>query len=426
MADKELPGWAVRLREERTKRLWSQKTTAVRLRNAADDQTRAALPGVDSIQRYIRSYEAGEHFPGDLYAELYCRAYGLTHEALFGKPPNTATHARLLDLPPTKYDALSLTSWISATNISDDAISSIAQEISLLSETHTKRPPGQLLTDVVQLHQQIQALLRAGKQRLRQTRELYKLDGDLLAHAALLLGDLNFDEAALAYGSTAELCANESDANRAIALSVQAKTQRWRLRFAESADLARRGFECSPATPIRILLACQEANAAALLGDMRRAREALRSAEAAADGSISPDSGVSAWSFPRPRQALFALSVGIKSGDPGAALKAAEMADTAWASGAPWVQATWVQVRLGAGIAHIMKGDLDGTLKEVTPVLTVAPEFRMATITAYTTEMNTRLRQRRFTHDATANEIRQLIQEFNSGALVSRSPGEDQ
>ena len=44
------------------------------------------------------------------------------------------------------------------------------------------------------------------------------------------------------------------------------------MRFANSAEeLARRGYDCSPATPVRILLACQEANAAALLGDAEMA-----------------------------------------------------------------------------------------------------------------------------------------------------------
>jgi hypothetical protein len=84
MAGRELPSWAIRLREERTRRLWSQKVTAVRLRDAADERTRAALPAIDSIRRYVRDYEAGRHAPGDLYAELYCRAFGLTRAALFG------------------------------------------------------------------------------------------------------------------------------------------------------------------------------------------------------------------------------------------------------------------------------------------------------------------------------------------------------
>jgi hypothetical protein len=80
----DVPGWARRIRAERTKRLWSQKTTATRLRDAADSYTRARLPNVANIQRRVRAHEAGKHYPGEVYAELYCRAFGLTREALFG------------------------------------------------------------------------------------------------------------------------------------------------------------------------------------------------------------------------------------------------------------------------------------------------------------------------------------------------------
>jgi hypothetical protein len=397
---------------------------AVRIRDAADDETRAVLPSVESIQRYVRDYEGGRHSPGNLYAELYCRAFGLTCDVLFGNPPEAHFISGWGQLP-TRHDARNLTSWITATNVSGSAIEDIAQATSLLSETHTQCPPVQLLTDVARLHKQIQSLLRVGKQRLRQTRDLFCIDADLLAHGSLLLGDLNFNAAAAAYGSTALLCAMEADANPAIAYSVQAKTERWRLHFAKSADLARRGFDCSPSSSIRILLASQEANAAALFGDMCRAREALHRAEDASAGPLTPDSGVSAWSCPPPRQALFALAVAIRSGDPDSALRAAEMADSAWASGAPRATATWAQVRLAAGIAHIVKGDLDSTLTEFTPVLDLAPEYRMATITGYTSQMDQRLRQRRFQGNVIATEIRQHIHEFNSAALSALTTSED-
>jgi transcriptional regulator with XRE-family HTH domain len=420
MADKELPSWAMRLREERTKRLWSQKVTAVRLRNAADEETRAVLPSVENIQRYVRGYEAGKHFPGELYAELYCRAFGLTHDQLFGTPMTVEP-----DRLPTKHDAHSLIDWITATNVSDDAISNIEQATLILAEKHTQRPPTELLTDVTRLHKQIQDLLHAGKQRFSQTRDLYRIDADLLAHGSLLLGDLHFDVSASAYGSAALLCAKEVGANPAIAFSVQAKTERWRFRFAEAADLARHGFDCSPPTTIRILLASQEAHAAALLGDARRARQALNRAEYAAVGPITPDSGVSAWSCSPPRQALFALAVAIRTGAPDAALRAADMADSAWSSGTPRVAATWAQVRLAAGIAHIMKNDLDSVTKELTPVLSLAPEYRMATITGYTAQIGQRLRQRRFQGNAIAMSIREQIYEFNAAALPTLTASED-
>jgi hypothetical protein len=299
MTDKGSPGWAIRLREERIRRLWSQKVAAVRLRDAADEETRAVLPAVESIQRYVRDYEAGKHFPGDLYAELYCRAFGLTYGILFGTPPGTRTRVTHPDRLPAKDDARSLASWITATNISDNAIDDIAQAISALSEAHTQRAPAGLLTDVVRIHQQVHGLLRGGKQRLRQARALYRLDADLLAHASL----------------------------------------------------------------------------------------------------------------------LYALTVATQSGDPDSALRAAEIADAAWAGGAPRVVGVWAQVWLGAGIARIMKGDLDGAQQELMPVLGLAPKFRIATITGYTASMDKRLQQRLFRNNALAAQMRRQVREFNSGAL---------
>src|SRR6266516_7707774 len=118
MPGKDLPSWAVRLREERVRRLWSQKVTAARLRGGADEHTCALLPPTESIQRYIRDYEAGRHFPGDLYTELYCRAFGLTREALFGKESASGVHGHRPERLPTEQDADSLAAWIATTNTS--------------------------------------------------------------------------------------------------------------------------------------------------------------------------------------------------------------------------------------------------------------------------------------------------------------------
>jgi hypothetical protein len=422
MTDGELPSWAVRLRDERIKRLWSQKVMAARLRKAADERTLPLLPSQASIQRYVRWYEAGEHHPGELYGELYCRVFGLTREALFGSPPVVGQDAGRL---PTEDDAIDTASWITATNTSDDAIEHFLRGASELAEAHTRLPAGELLPHVVGLHRQVQAQLRTGRQRFRQTRKLFRAEADLLAHACLLLGDLRHDRAAEAYGATAALCAQEIGASQAVALSAQAKTARWRRRYAESAELAAQGYGCSPATPIRIVLACQEANAAGLMGDISRARRALHRAEEAANSPLAPDSGSSAWSCPTPRRALYALSVATQAGEPDAALKAAELADAGWAAGDPLVAGTWAQIRVGAGIAHVMKGSLDGAAEEIAPMLTLAPELRMATITGYLETMDVRLRQRRFRHSSPARRLREQIQEFNAAALPTQRAEEN-
>jgi len=168
---------------------------------------------------------------------------------------------------------------------------------------------------------------------------------------------------------------------------------------------------------VRTQLASQEANAAALLGDTRRAKEALRRSEDAA-ASIPADSGLSAWSFPVGRQAIFALSVAMQTGDPDAMLRAANVADTAWANGEPMVTANWAQIRVGAGIAHLHKGSLDEAITEVAPVLVLPPERRVSTITAYMDNLGRRLREPKMMGSKAAAELGQGILDFNAGALL--------
>lgn len=359
--------------------------------------------------RRIKDWEAGRHQPKDPYRLLYCRVFGIDEAELFGeisRPGNAAP----LD------DVVEFAAWIEQSNVGDNTIAILAEKANRLAENHTRTPPRRMLADVAHLHGQTQTLIRGGKQRLCQTRDLLRIEADVLAHACILLGDLHDDEAAIIQGMTAALCAEEAGANTAPALSAQAKTERWRNRYQASADVARRGFERSPSTSLRILLACQEANAAGLLGDFERAQGALRRAEEARD-TIATDSGISPWSCPRPRQALFGLSVALQSGDADAALQAAQMADDAWDSGEPFVYGTWAQIRFGAGNAYVMLGDLNGAADQIVPAMGMSPALRMATITSYLVQMDKRLQDRRFHGSDTAADLREQIRNFNAGAL---------
>ena len=327
------------------------------------------------------------------------------------RPPATPGARQLF----AEEDISSLVAGITESSTSEEAINQLARGTASLAESHTQAPAKKILAEVLRLHRQTQKLL-SGKQRLSQRRELFRIESDLLAHSCLLFGDLQQDFMADEYGTAALLYAEEAGTNKATAWSARAKTMRWQERFIESADIARQGFDCSPSTPIRVQLASQEANAAALLGDATRAREALRRAEVAAE-TVATDSGISAWSFPLGRQAIFALSVAIHTSDPDTALRAAATADAGWASGVPHVPATWAQIRAGAGIAHLMKGSLDGAIEEVTPMLTLAPELRVSTVTAYLENLERRLGAPRFEGSKDAMTLRQQIREFNSAAL---------
>ena len=175
--------------------------------------------------------------------------------------------------------------------------------------------------------------------------------------------------------------------------------------------------------PVRVLLANQEASAAALLGDAARARRALRDAHDAAASPHAAGSLLSTWSCPGPRQDLYALSVAIRLRDPDEALRAAERADARWAGGDPWLYGVWSLVRIGAGIAYVMKGDLDAATGQFEAVVTLAPAFRISTITSYLADMNSLLRQRRFVGAEKARDLRQQIAAFTTAASPAAAGG---
>jgi tetratricopeptide (TPR) repeat protein len=323
--------------------------------------------------------------------------------------------------PTGPIDVGSLTSWITATNTSNAAIEHIERVASALAEMHTQVPDRKILADVVQLHRTAQSLLRGGRQRLRQTRELIRMDGNVLAHASVLLSNLGQNQAAEDYGQVALLCLQEAEADQATAWYALAKNARWQHNYAAAADLARQGLEHGldqgAVTPMSVQLASYEANAAALLGDRARARQALARSGSIADRLPPGDGELSPWSFPAGRQAIFRLSVLLRTGDPRGALCVAEAAEDNWAAGDPRNTWTWAQVRIGAAIAHLAQGALDGTTEQIAPVLALAPDMRVTTVTGWLADLDQELARSRFAASPITGDLRQQIRQFTTGAL---------
>jgi tetratricopeptide (TPR) repeat protein len=338
-----------------------------------------------------------------------------------GSSPAAAQAIPRQRIPPDDID--NLLAQLTVTSTAGDAIEQIERAAISLAESHTQAPSRKILSQVVPLDQRVRSLL-GGSLRLSEQRELYRIESLLLSHACLLLGDLNENALAERYGMAALAFAKEAESDQAVAMTVLAKTFRWQKRFTESMDMACRGFACSPNTPIRVQLASQEANAAALLGDLGRAREALARADRAAE-LVTPDSGLSAWSFPVTRQAVFAQSVATQIGDADAMLQAAAAADAAWTAGAPRISANWAQIRVGAGIAHLLAGSLDGAVAEVEPVLALPPSMRVATVTAYTERLRRRLEHPRYNGATGARELGERLAQFKADALPDTESQED-
>ncbi len=319
-------------------------------------------------------------------------------------------------------DVLDLVAWVAETNTTNEAIEQIAHAAFYLMEAHNRIPPRIVLAGVLQAHQKVRDFLHGGKQRLHQTRELLRIDSELVAHAGLLFGDLGQDLRTAEYGTAALILAQEAGSDEAIAWSVQAKTARWQHKYVESAEAARRGFDIGAQSPTKVELAYREANAIALFGDSSRARQALQRARKAADAlPVGSRSAGSVWSFPAGRQAIFELSVAIHTGDPDSALRAAAMADTAWTNGEPKGPANWAQIEAGASIAYLMKDSLDEVAHHVAPVLNLPLDLRISTVVGYLRKLEALLTQPRFAESCTATELAAQIRDF----ISSPSPGLD-
>ena len=145
----------------------------------AEDGTRAPpcspdepVAAHDALVRMIRSWERGDHELTERYELLY-RALGLDERAdrTAGDREPRAEAGRRRDA------ARDVMAWITGTNTTDDAIEEMDRAASYLAEVHTRvaareesSPKSSDCTRTVQ------ALLRSGRQRLRQTRELLRID----------------------------------------------------------------------------------------------------------------------------------------------------------------------------------------------------------------------------------------------------------
>lgn len=415
------PGPQTLLRALITERHWQRfPTFEAQFRRAARELAqREGDPGLATLTVSSRQWE--RWYAGSVKTEPHpdaCRVL----ELLFGYPVQQLLAPAGQQVDGDRRDVHSgdireLLAWVASTNTTDDAIEQIAHVAGYLAEAHSRMPQRTVLAGVLQAHQKAGDLLRGGKQRLRQTRELLRIDSELLAYACVLLGNLGQDSKADEYGTAALILAQEADCDEAIAWSAQAKTARWQQKYVESAEAARRGFEVSALSPVKVELAYREANAIALFGDTVRARQALQRAQEAADALPAyRGSPRSVWSFPAGRQAIFELSVAIHTGDPDGALRAAAGADAAWASGEPKVPANWAQIRAGSSIACLMKGSLDEAAYHIAPVLELPRELRISTVIGYLRKLEEMLAESRFAKSSTAAGLALQIRDFVSSA----------
>jgi DNA-binding transcriptional regulator YiaG len=319
-------------------------------------------------------------------------------------------------------DDVDLTDWLTATSTSDEAIEAVDRAAATLAESHARIPAAMLLADVRQLQAGAWRLLAEGRPRHRQERELLRVNGDLLAHMSLLLSDLHAAREADKYGNISKLYLREAGASEGNAWYVLAKNARWNRLYGLAADLASQGLLAGSSVPMTVQLGCYEANASALAGDASRARTSMRHAEERAAALPAGQLTSSPWSFPPERMTIFRLSVALRTGDPDGALNAASGTSAAWDPAGPHVPAAWAQIRIGAGIACVLRDEPDGAAEQVCPVFDLPSGLRIATVTGWLADLDRRLAGDRYACVPLVTSLRQQISDFTMTAGAQRPP----
>ena len=81
------------------------------------------------------------------------------------------------------------------------------------------------------------------------------------------------------------------------------------------------------------------------------------------------------------------------------------------------------QIRIGAAIAYLQQDSLGGAGEQVSPMLTLAPEFRISTVTGYLAVLDGRLARPRFAASRTGHDLRQEIRGFQTAVLPPHAGG---
>ncbi|HLI40492.1 MAG TPA: hypothetical protein VKV35_02470 [Streptosporangiaceae bacterium] len=389
------------LREWRRARGWDVPETARRLRLAARGagQSTAAL---DGLIRMIQAWERGDHDLSERYELLY-RRLGLTSETTTSDPAADAAglHAggpRLLD--ELTGHAVEFGRWAETANAGPGTIAQLDDAIHRIAREYLNVPPWPLLHRAGEITSRVFRLLR-GHQRLRHARDLYVTGAKCCAFLAWAAGDLGHLAAAAAHGRTALILAREADhpGAEALALCALSKTSYWDGRLSRAAALARQGWERCPPNSTRVLLACQESDAA----DAAGARSAMARARHARDDAAAADDLGGIFSCGGVRLANYTASFHLKDDNPDAALTAADSAIAA--PGEEIGYGTWGQLHITAAIALLTKGEPEGAAERLAPVLALPASRRLATLTMRLGAIHPLLTGRGYSADAHARAL---------------------
>ncbi|WP_414166934.1 helix-turn-helix domain-containing protein [Streptoverticillium reticulum] len=376
---------------------WSQQRVAEEYNKA---EGRSAMTGKE-IGRYERESRVPTSRTRGFLAVVFevdpltlDRAAGITkRRKAEGQSLNVPTPRDRLLAPPSRRalaaDASAsarFSRFIASRNTDACAVEQLDAEVFSLARLYVSRPVSEMYAGIRGLRDEAFDLLR-GRQRPRQTSDLYVTAGRLCglsAHVCLDLGDY---ACAMTHARTAWACAEEADHNglRAWVRAVQSLISFWDGDPRTAADFARAGQSFPAPGTAGVRLVSLEARALSMAGDRDGATAALRRAEHARDYLRNEGEMPGMFGFPHAKQLAYAGTTHLSLGDSGNVRQAITCAAAAvdLYRGAAADDRSTGDLRaahLDLVRGHMLAGDVDAAEAMLTFVLDSPPALLSASI----------------------------------------------
>lgn len=301
-----------------------------------------------------------------------------------------------------------LGAWAETGTVGSGTVDALTDEIDRISREYPAAAPGPLIARARDTRKRAVQLLKQ-HQTLTDSRGLHVVAANACSFLSVALGDLGHQGQAAEHAHTARILAGQSGESGAVsvAFSALSKVAFWDGRKARAAEYAARGYAAAdPADPIRVLLACQKADAS----PVPQAREAIQTALAARDISGTADPGL--FSCTEVRLAAYAATLALREGNPAAVLSAAQTCDYG-EEHAP--HGSWVQLQISAALALLASRDVEGAAERLDPVLGMPVELRLKTFDAKLSAVSAMAASDRFRGNGTARDLAESIVGYLGG-----------
>lgn len=315
--------------------------------------------------------------------------------------------------------------FIAQRNADELVVEQLEADVARLARSYVSHPLLELYVEIKQLRDGAFELLR-GRQRPRQTSDLYVSASRLCGLCAHVCLDLGHYESAVTHARTARACAEAAGHEGMLpwVRAVESLIAYWTGNYEQAARLAQAGRQHRAGGSIGARLASLEARSLAIAGDEAGAAIALADAERSRDGMLGQDDAPGVFAFPAAKQYAYGGTTHLAIGGRAHVQQAIASADTAirlyrGAEADDQSVGDLFAAHLDLARGHMLLGDLDGTEVMVGFVLEAPVERVSASIVRRLVDLGRELGGRQYGGAAQVTQLRERIQHT---AALAASP----